>query len=117
MEIQGTLKDLKPVIERGEFKSRKVWINTDTETKYPQVIELEVSGKNIDIFDGVSIGAPVTCSINLRGREWVAPDEGAIPRVFNTLSCWKVAAGGVQTSIAVDPVNRDEPEPLDKLPF
>lgn len=92
MEIQGTLKQLNPVIERGEFKSRKVWLDTDTETKYPQVIELELSGKGIDIFDGISIGAPVTCSINLRGRSWTDP-QGVV-KVFNTLQCWKVQAAG-----------------------
>lgn len=121
MEIQGTLKQLQPVIERGEFKSRKVWINTDTETKYPQVIELEVSGKNIDIFDGVSNGAPVICSINLRGREWVNPDTVKNPTgaavVFNTLSCWKVAAGGVHGKLPGDDVVLPEDDPNSPLPF
>lgn len=96
MEIQGTLKQLQPVIERGEFKSRKVWVTTTDNPEYPQTIELEVSGKNLGIFDNVSIGANVTCSINLRGREWTDPQ--GVTKVFNTLQCWKVQASGSQAA-------------------
>lgn len=97
MEIKGKLKQVHPIITRGEknFESRRVWIETDTDGDHPQVIELQASGKKIGIFDGVAVGADVNCHINLRGREWVGTD--GVTKVFNTLECWRVeAAGGVQ---------------------
>lgn len=90
MEIKGKLKQINPVIERQEFKSRKIWVTTEDNPQYPQTIELEVSGKSLDIFDGVSIDAPVVCHVNLRGREWTGTD--GITKVFNTIQCWRVEA-------------------------
>ena len=96
MEIKGNLKQVHPIIIRGEknFESRKVWLDTETDGKYPQVIEIEVSGEKIGLFDGVSVGAPVNCHINLRGK--LAMCKDGIERVFNTLQCWKVEAAGSQ---------------------
>jgi len=116
MEIKGTLKQVHPVILRNEFKSRKVWLTTDGE--YPQTVEIEVNGKSLDIFEGVSIGAPVICHINIRGREW--KNKEGVTVVFNTLQCWKVQAGGAS---AASPVNtsitdgQEAPDLDEKLPF
>lgn len=118
MEIQGTLKQLNPVIERGEFKSRKVWIVTAENPEYPQTIELEVSGKSLDIFDNIAPGAPVTCHVNLRGREWTNPADN-VTKVFNTLQCLKVAGvGSGQSSPAAAPqVAPELPVEDNSLPF
>lgn len=107
MEIKGKLKQINPVIERQEFKSRKIWVTTEDNPQYPQTIELEVSGKSLDIFEGVAIGATVVCHINIRGREWTGTD--GITKVFNTIQCWRVEADkaaragfGVPTLPALD---------------
>ncbi len=96
MEIKGKLKQINPVIERQEFKSRKIWLTTEDNPQYPQTIELELSGKSLYIFDGVSIGAPVVCHVNLRGREWTGTD--GVTKVFNTLQCWRVEADNTQSA-------------------
>lgn len=96
MEIKGTLKQIHPIVTRGEknFESRKIWLDTDTDSKYPQVIELQVSGEKVGIFDGVSVGAAITCHINLKGREWVdnnhVKNPDCLAKVFNTLECWRI---------------------------
>ena len=117
MEIQGTLKKVHPEILRGEFKSRKVWLTLADNPEYPQTIEIEVNGKSIDIFNGVSIGAPVTCSVNLRGREWINPDQVKNPMgaaiVFNTIQCWKVTANG---QAAAPVANNAMSQPAPELP-
>lgn len=119
MEIKGTLKKLHPEILRGEFKSRKVWLTLADNPEYPQTIEIEVNGKSIDIFNGVSIGAPVICHVNLRGREWVNPDQVKNPTgsatVFNTIQCWKVEANGAAPTQAGPPLT--EPVELPDGPF
>lgn len=124
MEIKGTLKKVHPEILRGEFKSRKVWLTLADNPEYPQTIEIEVNGKGIDIFNGVSIGAPVTCHCNLRGREWVNPDQTKNPtgaaQVFNTIQCWKVEANGqtaVQAGSSGGMGSPALPDGTDKLPF
>jgi single-strand DNA-binding protein len=87
MEIKAILKALQPIVERGDFKSRKVWLTVPDE-KYPQVIEVEVQQSKVDMFDNIAVGAPVLCHINLRGREWTDP-QGVV-KVFNSLVCWRV---------------------------
>lgn len=116
MEIQGTLKALQPVIEREKFTSRKVWLTTAENPEYPQTIEIEVNQAKVDMFDGVAIGAPVTCSVNLRGREWTDP-QGVV-KVFNTLVCWKVTAGGFVPQPAASSVTDGQEAPdTQGLPF
>lgn len=114
MEIKAKLKQVLPVVEKGEFKSRKIWVTTEDNPQYPQTIELEVSGKSLDIFNNVSPGADVTCHINLRGREWTPADGGAT-RVFNTLACWRVEAAGTQQPAPKVPASQ-EGFPVVELP-
>jgi hypothetical protein len=90
MEIKCKFKQQNDVVERGTFKSRKVWVITECDTKYPQTIELEVAQDKIDLFNDYTPGQDMTVSINLRGREWTNP-QGEV-KVFNTLQCWKVTS-------------------------
>ena len=101
MEIKGNLKQILPPVTKGKYTSQKIWLTIPDE-KYPQVIELE--GKE-STWEGVAIGAPICCHINLRGREWTNPEGKVI--VFNTLQCWKVVAdpGGWK------PVEDELPQP------
>jgi len=121
MEIKGTLKQVHPEILRGEFKSRKVWLTLADNPEYPQTIEIEVNGKSIDIFNGVSVGAPVTCHVNLRGREWVNPDQVKNPngtaQVFNTIQCWKVEANGQAAQAQTPLPGNTSVAPVDDLPW
>ena len=103
MQLIGKLKKIGDVVERAEYKSRKIWITTEDNPKYPQTIEVEVSQAKVDMFNGISIGAPVTLSIDLRGREWTKDGK---TMVFNTLVCWKVEAGHVaKTDFRDEPVD------------
>jgi len=86
MVIQAQFKQQQEVFERGAFKSRKVWL-TMPDDKYPQTLEVELHQDKVDMFAGLIPGTPVTCHLNLRGREWTNP-QGEV-KVFNTLVCWK----------------------------
>lgn len=119
MELIGKLKAIQPIIERGEFKSRKIWVTTEDNPQYPQTIEIEVSQAKVDMFNGISIGAPVKMYLNLRGREWTGTD--GVTKVFNSIVCWKVEAlpGGQVAAPATASQQgfTQEPEPIDDLPF
>ena len=90
MEIKCKFKQQNEVVERGTFKSRKVWVIDDENADYPQTIEVEVAQDKVNLFNNFRPGQPLTVSINLRGREWTNP-QGEV-KVFNTLQCWKVTS-------------------------
>ena len=114
MEIKGVLKQINPVIERKDFKSRKVWLTTEADSKYPQTIEVELQQDKIDLLSSVAIGSDVNLHLNLRGREWTSP-EGKTS-VFNSLVCWKVD-GVAYTKPAEAEAAQAEPGTSDDLPF
>jgi hypothetical protein len=88
MDLKCKFKQQNDVVERGTFKSRKVWVIDDENADYPQTIEVEVAQDKVNLFNNFRPGQPLTVSINLRGREWTNP-QGEV-KVFNTLQCWKV---------------------------
>jgi len=122
MEIKCKFNLQQNVVERSNWKSRKVWVITEDNPDYPQTIEMEVSQDKIDLFSGLKQGQPITAFINLRGREWTNP-QGEV-KVFNTLSCWKVEAdkpkatkpGNIEENFKEDLVKELENE-NDDLPF
>lgn len=90
MDLKCKFKQQNDVVERGTFKSRKVWVIDDENADYPQTIEVEVAQDKVNLFNDCRPGQPLTLSINLRGREWTNP-QGEV-KVFNTLQCWKVTS-------------------------
>jgi hypothetical protein len=90
MDLKCKFKQQNDVVERGTFKSRKVWVIDDENADYPQTLEVEVAQDKVNLFNNFRPGQPLTVSINLRGREWTNP-QGEV-KVFNTLQCWKVTS-------------------------
>ncbi len=119
MEIQAKFKSQQEIVERGNFKSRKVWVTTEDNPDYPQTIEIEVQQAKVDMFNNIAPGAPVTLHLNLRGREWTNP-EGKTS-VFNSLVCWKVEASGQAAQPAAnmhnDNFSKSTPDEIESLPF
>jgi hypothetical protein len=107
MEIKCKFKQQNDVVERGTFKSRKVWVIDDENADYPQTIEVEVAQDKVNLFNNFRPGQPLTLSINLRGREWTDPKTD-VTKVFNTLQCWKV------TSDVTDQQEEEEEAPTMK---
>lgn len=102
MELIAKLKTVHGIIERNNFKSRKVWVTTEDNPQYPQTVEVEVTQDKSEMFATVTPGSEVKLYINLRGREWTNP-EGKTS-VFNTLAVWKI-----------DVLNKAFVEPLDYI--
>ena len=117
MELIAKLKTVHDIIERGNFKSRKVWVTTEDNPQYPQTVEVEVAQEKTGLFDNITPGSEVKLYINLRGREWTSP-EGKTS-VFNTLSVWKVEV--LSRAGYLEPIDTLEapmrPDEIDDLPF
>jgi len=107
MELVGKFKKQLEIVERKDFKSRKVWIVTEDNPQYPQTVELETQQDKVTLFDNVAEGAPVKCYINLRGREWTNKENVVV--IFNSLVCWKVEAlpRGAKVAESKAPIEED----------
>jgi translation initiation factor IF-3 len=97
MNIKGTIKKIHPTETVGAsgFQKRKVWVEVDSDTQYPQIIEIEFQGDKTSLADTLNEGQVVDFSINLRGREWTSP--AGEKKVFNTIVAWKVQVEGGQS--------------------
>lgn len=51
MQVTGTIDAIFSPETRGNYTSRKLWLNTDTDTKYPQKLEIECGGAKSGLFD------------------------------------------------------------------
>jgi single-strand DNA-binding protein len=90
MNIQGKVIRVMPVQSVGanNFQKREAHIETESESKYPQIIAIEAQGEKVGLFDNLKPGDVADFAINLRGREWNSPQGET--KVFNTIVAWKV---------------------------
>jgi hypothetical protein len=101
MTITGQVKRIHPIETVGAngFQKRKIWVETEQDSKYPQLIEVECAGQKVGLADSLNEGHLVELEVNLNGRQWN-------DKVFNTISVWKVAVKGSQpipTPVATQP--------------
>jgi len=111
MTITGQVKRIHPIESVGAngFQKRKIWVETDKESKYPQLIEVECAGQKVGLADGLKEGDIVDFEVNLNGRQWN-------DKVFNTISVWKVTVKSSQSApVATQPA--PAPNASDDLPF
>ena len=106
MNIKGTIKKIHQTETVGSsgFQKRKIWVEIDLDSKYPQTIEVEFQGDKTSLVDNLRDGQVVDLSINLKGREWTSP--AGEKKVFNTIVAWKVQVEGGQQSQPDNSFNR-----------
>ena len=96
----------------NNFTKRVVYVETESDSKYPQVLAVEFQGDRVSLIDKLKEGDTATFHINLRGREWQNPQGET--KVFNTITVWKL--DGLESSPA--PATGDgEASEGDSLPF
>lgn len=99
MEVTGKVKTVLDQQTFGSgFTKREVVVTT--EEQYPQHLLIEFVQEKVELLSQLEVGETVTIAINLRGREWQAPD-GTI-KYFNSIQGWKLTKGGSNPS----PVNK-----------
>jgi single-strand DNA-binding protein len=111
MNIQGKVIRVMPIQSVGakNFQKREIHIETESDSKYPQIIALEAQGEKVNLFDNLKPGDVADFAINLRGREWNSPQGET--KVFNTIVAWKVdVKSGSQPA-------QIEPAPNQEIPF
>lgn len=124
MEIIGKVKLVNPEQQvSATFKKRELIVTTDEQ--YPQHILIEFIQDKTDLLNTVQVGEGVKVSINLRGREWVSPQNET--KYFNSIHGWRiekmqaeapaVAAPPMPPAQAFEPATDFKEEEHDDLPF
>ena len=93
MELKNVeIKRIGEIQEFGtnNFKVVKWVVVDDSNTEYPQILELQCTQEHADkLLQYNKVGDRVDVSYNLRGREWTNPETKKVS-VFNTIEAWKV---------------------------
>ena len=91
MLVTGTLKLIRPIQQITEKFSKREFVIVTNE-QYPQTIQIELQGSNVDIIDAYGVGEEIVCDLNLRGRAWT--NKEGVEVYFNTIVAWKIQRPG-----------------------
>ncbi len=93
MEISGKVKVILEQQTFGSgFTKREVVITT--QEQYPQHLLVEFVQDKVQLLADLAVGEEVTVGINLRGREWQAPD--GTTKYFNSIQGWRLEKKSAQ---------------------
>ena len=90
MEIKGKIKFIDTTKTYGNKGFQKREIVIQTEEKYPQLISIEFVNDNTTLLDSYKTEQDVVVGINLKGREWVSPENET--KYFNSIQGWRIDA-------------------------
>ena len=94
MEVTGKIKVVGAEQQiSASFKKRELVVTT--EEQYPQFISINFVQDKCDILNNFKVGDAVKVAINLRGREWISPQNET--KYFNDIQGWKVERLAVET--------------------
>lgn len=88
MEITGKLKVINETKSYGAKGFRKREIVVTTSGDYPEHLTIEFVEDKCDVINNYRVGDDVKISINLKGREWVNPQNET--KYFNSIQGWKI---------------------------
>ena len=124
MEVTGKIKVVNAEQQiSAAFKKRELVVTTDEQ--YPQHIMIEFTQDKCDLLNNYNAGEAVKVSINLRGREWVSPQNET--KYFNSIQGWRIERLQAETASnqappmpaaeAFEPAQSFKEEDHDDLPF
>lgn len=86
--------------KQKDFWKRTFWIDTaEAGSKYPNVVELELTQEKCPLIDGFGNGDTVSVEFFVNGRVWKNPKDG-VERCFNSLRAVSVTAGEASGAFA-----------------
>jgi hypothetical protein len=88
-KFDGTLKMIGEKQTISEKFSKREFVVSSLDDKYPQLISFQLVNDKCDLVNNLKIGDAVAVSYNLRGREWTSP--GGEVKYFNTLEAWSIS--------------------------
>lgn len=113
-DLTGKVKVIQPAQTFASGFTKREFVVTVEDGRYPQDICLECIQDKVSLLDSIQVGQEVTATFDIRGREYNG-------RYFNNLQAWRiqiVAAGDDDKPPVTDadvPADFDEYE--DNIPF
>jgi hypothetical protein len=110
MSIKGKIKQVLETEEKGNFRVRKLII--ETIEKYPQTVALDFTQSNVGLLDDpiCKAGNNVEVFYNVRGREWTNANKQVL--YFTSLQGWRVREYKEEVAMEAQSPDRE-----DDLPF
>lgn len=124
--ITGTIKMKGSEQQVSDKFKKREFVITENSSQYPQHLSFQLTQDRCSLLDPFNEGAEIKVFFNLRGREWVSPQNET--KYFNSLEAWKIEAAGTAapaptqsatTSSSSAPMPESIPAPTeeDDLPF
>lgn len=110
MEINGKLHakfDTQEV--SASFRKREFVLEIAENPQYPQFVTFQLVQDKCGLLDAFVLGAEITVSFNLRGRQWLSPQGET--KYFNTLEAWRMNL--VSTASAQPPAVAPSVSPIE----
>jgi len=85
-EAQGTIKLINDTQTFGSGFTKREFVITTGDTKWPQDIKFEIVKDKCSLLDQFSVGQAVNVSFDIRGNEYNG-------KYYVNLNCWKIQAG------------------------
>ena len=119
MNVKGKLY-VKGETQKVSEKFSKREFVIETADKYPQKVLIQLTQDKCGLLDLWSVGEQMDVDINLRGREWIAPD-GKV-KYFNTVEAWRLNStknerDGIEQNFVEDKLQAEQNAIDDDLPF
>ncbi len=97
-EAQGTIKLISDTQTFNSGFTKREFVITTTNSKYPQDIKFEVVKDKCSILDQFSVGQAVNVSFDIRGNEYNG-------KYYVNLSCWRIQADSGANAQQAAPAN------------
>lgn len=101
-ELKGKIKLISDTQTFGSGFTKREFVITTPDDKYPQDIKFEVVKDKCSILDQFSSGQEVTVNFDVRGNEYNG-------KYYVNLSCWKIQGGAAAPGQAATPFDDGAP--------
>ena len=114
-DLTGKVKVIQPAQTFASGFTKREFVVTVEDGKYPQDICLECVQEKVSMLDSIQVGQEVTATFDIRGREYNG-------RYFNNLQAWRIQpAAGSSAEEPPPPSDADVPADFndyeDDIPF
>ena len=111
-KAEGTVKAVGELQEfSGGFTKKELIIETEKDSRYPQLVRLEFVKDKIELLDEIQPGDEVEAAFNIRGNE----HNG---KVYNNLQAWQLKRTSERPAKVATPETAAEPSGEDDdIPF
>ncbi len=90
--ITGTIKMKGNETQVSDKFKKREFVITENSSQYPQHLSFQLTQDRCSLLEPFNEGTEIKVFFNLRGREWVSPQNET--KYFNSLEAWKIEAAG-----------------------